>query len=573
MLRPTPRLSRGGMDSIEIPDEPIDILAQHIVSLVSCEELSPDSILTLCQQAYPYQRLERKRLDAILHWLSEGIGTSTRRGAYLHWDKLADQLRPRRHAKLAVISSGGAIPEQNLYRVVDDADQSLVGTVDEEFAIESACGDIFLLGNHSWQIAGLKGDVLLVRDREGAPPTIPFWKGEAGGRTFELSQELSRLRGEISDWIEARSPSTHEPSPDLTGELTGFLQTTFQIEAHLASQAAVYLLSQHSALGVIPHQKRIVYERFFDQTGGMQLVVHAPFGSRINRAWGLAFRKRFCRGFDFELQATATDNGILLSVGPNQSFPLEAMFRMLNPQNCREILIQALLDVPMFEIRWRWNVTRALAVLRNKAGKRVPPHLQRYQSNDLLTSVFPGQTQCFEHRTGDLEIPEHPLVQQTLKDCLQEAMDAKRFELIMQSIADQSIELIARDTREPSPFCYELIHANPYAFLDDAPLEERRVRALTTRRSLDPKVFDDLTRLSPTAIAQVRSEAQPLIRDADELYDALKQCVLLSLTSLGPYKSLLNLLLQQGRAARLSWRNRDFVYTHERQALVESLYP
>jgi ATP-dependent Lhr-like helicase len=559
---------QGSMDSITIPEQPCDILAQHIVSLVAIQEQSPTQIFELVRRAYPYRALEFRTFEQILDFLSEGLSASTRRGAYLHWDKQQDRLRPRRSARLAVLTSGGAIPEQNLYRVIHDKDQSFVGTVDEEFAIESARGDIFLLGNHSWQIQGLKGDVLLVQDREGAPPTIPFWKGEAGGRTFELSAEVARIREEIDTLVADGS----DPEAAIPG-LAAVLRHEFSCRTDLIEQAAAYLVLQKLALGLLPTQRRIVYERFFDETGGMQLVVHAPFGSRINRAWGLAFRKRFCRGFDFELQAAASNNGLLLSVGPNQSFPLETLFKMLNPQNCRSILVQALLDVPMFEIRWRWNVTRALAVLRSQAGRRVPPHLQRYQANDLLTAVFPAQTQCFEHRTGDLEVPDHPLVQQTVKDCLEEAMDVQRFEAIMQQIERGEIELIARDTREPSPFCYELIHAQPYSFLDDAPLEERRVRALSTRRTLTPEAFRDLSALDPRVVASVSREAWPWLRDQDELYDALKQLILTDEHSLTEHNGWLADLGRVGRVAALTIGTRRFYYAHERLSMVQSLCP
>jgi ATP-dependent Lhr-like helicase len=571
----------GLVDTIEIPKQPIDILAQHIVSLVASEDRSPDGVFEILRRAHPYEHLSFATLEKILGWLSEGLAENTRRGSYLHWDKVNNTLRARRNARLAVVTSGGAIPEQNLYRVMQESDMSVVGTVDEEFAVESGRGDIFLLGNHSWQISGLKGDVLLVKDLHGAPPTIPFWKGEAGGRTFELSHEISRLRAEADVMLSSLPEPVIEGSAEdkatawrtFTAGLADWLMDEFGCAPRDAQQAAEFFAAQKIALGHIPHQSRIVYERFFDETGGMQLIVHAPFGSRVNRAWGLAFRKRFCRGFDFELQASATDNGILLSVGPNQSFPLEAMFKMLNPSNCRSLLIQALLDVPMFEVRWRWNATRALAVLRTKAGKRVPPHLQRYRSNDLLTAVFPQQTQCFEHRTGDLEIPDHPLVQQTVYDCLQEAMDADRFEGIMKAIDQGSIELTARDTREPSPFCYELIHANPYAFLDDAPLEERRVRAMSTRYTLDPEIFQDLSALAPEAVSAVVSEAWPLIRDRDELFDAMKQMLLMRGEWLVSYQDHLKHLIKERRVGELVIADHRYYFPRERELLVHALYP
>ncbi|RZA22495.1 MAG: DEAD/DEAH box helicase, partial [Proteobacteria bacterium] len=571
----------GLVDTIEIPKQPIDILAQHIVSLVASEDRTPEAVFEMLRRANPYQDLSFATVEKILGWLSEGLAESTRRGSYIHWDKVNNTLRARRNARLTVVTSGGAIPEQNLYRVMQESDMSVVGTVDEEFAVESNRGDIFLLGNHSWQISGMKGDVLLVKDLHGAPPTIPFWKGEAGGRTFELSYEISRIRAEADKVLSLVPEPSIEGSKDekdtawksYTENLVAWIAREFTCSITDARQAAEFLAAQKIALGVLPNQKQIVYERFFDETGGMQLVVHAPFGSRVNRAWGLAFRKRFCRGFDFELQASATDNGILLSVGPNQSFPLEALFKMLNPSNCRSILIQALLDVPMFEIRWRWNATRALAVLRSKGGKRVPPHLQRYRSNDLLTAVFPLQTQCFEHRTGDLEVPDHPLVQQTVYDCLQEGMDANRFEDVMKQIDQGTIELIARDTREPSPFCYELIHANPYAFLDDAPLEERRVRAMSTRYTLDPEAFQNLSGLAPEAVSSVVSEAWPLIRDRDELCDALKQMLLMRSEWLIAHQDSLKHLEKEKRVGHLEIAGHTYYFAREREDQINALYP
>ncbi len=356
----------------------------------------------------------------------------------------------------------------------------------------------------------VRGGEVTVGDAHGAPATVPFWLGESPGRTPELSLELSQLREEI--W-ERASESVEDGAAWLVAEI-GASQSA-------AQQAAEYVAAQGVAIGVIPSQRRIVFERFFDESGGMQLVIHAPFGARINRAWGLALRKSFCRTFDFELQAIADDNGIVLALGPQQSFPLEQMFTLLDTKVAESVLIQALLAAPMFGLRWRWNVTRSLAVLRQRAGKKVPPYLQRFRAEDLLTAVFPMQTACFEHRTGDLEPPDHPLVRQTIRDCLQEVMDYSRWMEILRDIEAGNIELLARETREPSPFSHQLVNANVYTFLDDAPIEERRARAVAVRRTFRTDDVQDLGRLDPLAIAQVRQDAWPLIRNAEELHDTL----------------------------------------------------
>ncbi|MGH7890003.1 MAG: ATP-dependent DNA helicase, partial [Thermodesulfobacteriota bacterium] len=251
------------------------------------------------------------------------------------------------------------------------------------------------------------------------------------------------------------------------------------------------------------------------------MVIHSPFGSRLNRAWGLALRKRFCRKFNFELQAAATEDSIILSLGATHSFPLEEVFHYLNPKTVREVLTQALLDSPMFQVRWRWNASRALAVLRRRAGKKVPPAIQRIQSEDLLALVFPDQLACQENLTGEREIPDHPLVNQTIHDCLDEAMDIEELEGLMEDIYSGKKNLIALDLREPSPLSEQILNARPYSFLDDAPLEERRSHAVMNRRWLDPAGAAELGQLDIEAILAVREEAWPQVEGSDELYDAL----------------------------------------------------
>ncbi|MCI0332817.1 MAG: DEAD/DEAH box helicase [Planctomycetes bacterium] len=546
----------GKLDRIEMPAAPLDILAQQVVASVACEDFHEDELFALCREAWPFRDLERADFDAVVTMLSDGITLGNRTGAYLHRDRINHKLRPRRSARISAITSGGAIPETADYRVVTEGERTFVGTLNEDFAIESQAGNVFQLGNTSWRIHYVRGGEVVVSDAHGAPATVPFWLGEAPGRTAELSAELSQLRADI--WRECSHLAPRDESPlaereNHTGSLhaaADWLKSELSVDDWAAAQAANYVASQGAAIGLVPTQQQVVFERFFDESGGMQLVVHAPFGARINRAWGLTMRKCFCRAFDFELQAIADDNGIVLSIGPQQSFPLEQMFTLVDSATAKQLLIQALLAVPMFQIRWRWNVTRALAVLRQRGGKKVPPHLQRHRADDLLTAVFPAQTQCFEHRTGDLEPPDHPIVQQSVHDCLQEAMDFTGWLAIMKEIEAGRIELVGRDTREPSPFSHQLLNANPYAFLDDAPLEERRTRAVSTRRTFAPEDVSDLGKLDAEAIATVRAQASPLVRDAEELHDTLLSVGALAESEGAQWRDDFDKLVEQGRAVR-----------------------
>jgi ATP-dependent helicase Lhr and Lhr-like helicase len=530
---------RGHLDHIEMPAAPLDILAQQMVAAVACDDYQEDELFGLCRRAWPYHTLSRADFDDVVEILSEGIAPGNRSGAYLHRDRINHRLRARRAARITALTSGGAIPEMADYRVVTEGERTFVGTLNEDFAIESQAGNVFQLGNASWRIVHVRGGEVTVRDAHGAPATVPFWLGEAPARTAELSSELSDLRSEI--W---------EHASESLDEGVTWLQQETGAGDWVARQAANYVAAQGAAMGLIPTQRRVVFERFFDESGGMQLVIHAPFGARINRAWGLALRKCFCRTFDFELQASADDNGIVLSIGPQHSFPLDRMFTLLNSEIAEQVLIQALLAVPMFGVRWRWNVTRSLAVLRQRGGKKVPPHFQRFKAEDLLTAVFPMQTACIEHRTGDLEPPDHPLVRQTVHDCLHEAMDLPGWLEILRQIESGQIELVGRDTREPSPFSHQLINANVYAFLDDAPLEERRARAVAVRRTFRAEDVRDLGQLDPEAIAQVRNEAWPVVRDAEELHDTLLSVGALPEGDGAAWRLFFDELQSQGRVAR-----------------------
>ena len=554
------------LDRLIIPDHPLDILAQQIVAAVACEEWSEDGLYDLVRGAYPYRDISRKDFDAVVQMLAEGFTTRRgRRGAYVHYDGVNRRLRARRGARLAALTSGGAIPDIGDYRVILEPTETFVGTLNEDFAIESMPGDIFQLGNRSYLIQKIESGQVRVVDAQGQPPSIPFWLGEAPGRTAELSEAVSRLRQDVG----ARLDDVHGATAWLTAEIVGLPEAA-------ARQLVEYLGASKQILGVIPTQQTLVLERFFDEAGGMQLVLHAPFGSRVNRAWGLALRKRFCRSFNFELQAAATEDAIVLSLGPQHSFPLEDVFQYLKPETAEHLLVQAMLDAPMFGSRWRWNATRALAVLRARGGKKVPTPLQRMDAEDLVAAVFPDQLACPENLVGDREIPDHPLVNQTIADCLLEAMDFPGLKRVLEAIAAGEFTLVARDTTEPSPLAHEVVNAKPYAFLDDAPLEERRTQAVITRRGLDVKTADELGRLDQAAIDRVRDEAWPDARSADELHDTLLVTGALTSAECGMRNAESNVwfeeLARAGRATSLMHQPQLWVAA-ERLPMLDAAFP
>lgn len=534
----------GGLDRIEIPPAPLDILAQQIVAASATQSWSEDELFALCRRAYPYRDLPRGEFDAVVRMLADGIATKRGRGlAYLYHDRLNHRIKGRRGARLAAITSGGAIPDTANYAVVAEPDGTVVGSVDEDFAVESLAGDIMLLGNTSWRIQGVEAGKVRVEDAKGAPPNIPFWRGEAPSRTAELSAEVAELRQAIAE------------KADSSLSVLPWLKQDCGLDQRGAQQAIEYVLIGKAVLGAVPTQTLIVAERFFDESGGMQLVIHAPFGGRINKAWGLALRKRFCVTFDFELQAAATDNGLVISLGEKHSFPLESVFGYLHSKSVREVLVQAVLLAPMFTTRWRWNASRALALLRFSNGKKVAPQIQRMKSEDLLTAIFPDAIACQENLTGERaarQIPDHPLVKETLRDCLAEAMDVEGLMAVLQRIERGQIRCVAVETPAPSVFSHEILNANPYAFLDDAPLEERRARAVEMRRTLPPDMVGDVGALDPEAINEVVRESWPVVRDADELHDALLTLVWVPCETVTEWQPFLPELTQSGRAVELS---------------------
>ncbi|MDE0508485.1 MAG: ATP-dependent DNA helicase, partial [Gammaproteobacteria bacterium] len=479
--------------------------------------------------------------DDVIGMLAEGYTTRRgRRGALLHLDAINGRIRARRGAKLVALTNGGAIPDMFDYQVVLDPQDVVVGTLNEDFALESLPGDVFTLGSHSWQMIRIDGLKVRVRDAHGARPTIPFWFGEGPGRSRELSEAVSGLRGNLAELLAEGGAAA--ANAWLTGEL-GMVPAA-------AAQLVDYLHAGMRSLGVMPTRDTIVMERFFDEVGDMHLVIHAPFGSRLNRAWGLALRKRFCRTFNFELQAAANEDNIVLSLGSVHSFPLDEVFCYLNSKTVREVVIQAMLDAPMFEVRWRWNATRSLAIQRNRNGQRVPPQWQRMDAEDLVAHVFPDQIACQENLAGKREIPDHPLVTQTVHDCLTEAMDIDDLVTLLQDMEDDKLTLVSRDLREPSPFAQEIINARPYAFLDDAPFEERRTNAIRNRSWLDPAEVEDFSLLDADAIDRVRTEAWPLMSNAEELHDALLTLGYMTEKEFGPGERFAGELIEQGRICR-----------------------
>ena len=503
-------VKRRNLDTLSIRTWPLDVMAQQIVAACAQEEWPEDDIYALIRRAYPYRDLPREQFEQVIGTLSDGyVNRLGRSAAYLHRDGVNGKIKGRRGAPLAAMTSGGAIPENADYDVIAEPEDTFVGTVNEDFAIESLKGDVFLLGNTAWKIRRVESGRVRVENAHGQPPTIPFWLGEAPGRTTELSDEVSELRDGIDQLL-----------PD-AGAAREWVITESGIDPEASRQMVAYIEEGKRVLGVTPSKQRVVAERFFDESGGMQLVIHAPFGAQINRAWGMALRKKICRSFDFELQAVATDDGLNFSLGPSLSMPVEEVFNYLRSSTFEEVLTQAVLQAPIFGTRWRWNATRALAILRHTSGKKVPPPLQRMRSDDLLAAVFPAQVACQDNAPpGDIEIPDHPLVFETLRDCLTEASDLEGCRAMLADIESGAIEVCGRDTVQPSVFSHQILNAMPYAFLDDAPLEERRARAVPLRRAL-PDDSRDLARLDPEAILVETENAWPRVRDADELHDAL----------------------------------------------------
>jgi ATP-dependent Lhr-like helicase len=554
---------RGELDHLKIPENALDVLAQQITAEVAAREWPEDQLFALMRGAHPYRNLKREEFDECVKMLAEGFSTRRgRRAALLHHDSINKMLRPRKGARLTAITSGGAIPDNADYRVMLEPESIIVGSVNEDFAVESLQGDIFQLGNTSYRILRVERGTVRVEDAHGQPPSIPFWLGEAPGRSMELSASVSDLRKEIELRLGNDPPAALE-----------WLTQAVGLDEPSAFQIVQYLSAGRAALGTLPTLDTVVFERFFDESGGMQFIIHSPFGSRVNRAWGLSLRKRFCRTFNFELQAAATEDHIVLSLTHAHSFELAEAARYLNSNSVRQVLIQALCAAPMFEVRWRWDAGIALALPRFRGGKKIPPQIARMNAEDLLASVFPDQVACAENLPGEIEVPDHPLVRQTIRDCLEDAMDIEEFETLLRRLESGDIRVVAKDLTEPSPLALEALSARPYAYLDDAPLEERRTQAVMSRRWLDPTEAADIGKLDAEAIARVRTEAWPDAGTPDELHDALLWLTFMTeeeSRSNPAWPALMQDLALQNRVVRVALRERSLWVAAERRSLFET---
>jgi ATP-dependent helicase Lhr and Lhr-like helicase len=552
----------GRLDQLRIPARPLDIMAQQMVAECAAAEWAQDELLDLIRCAAPFSSVSAEQFADVAGLVSDGIRTGRgRRAAYLHKDQVSGKLRGRRGARLAALTSGGAIPELGDYRVLAEPDDALVGTVNEDWAIESMAGDVFLLGTTSWRIRRVEPGVVRVVDAQGAPPSVPFWLGEAPGRTAELSEEVSAIRSEVAGRLAAGGAAA----------AVLWLQSECGIGPAAAETIAAYLGTGLAQLGVLPTSDTIVLERFFDDAGGMQLVGHTPFGARLNRALGLALRKRFCVTFDFELQAAASDDAILLSLGPQHSFPLDRVPKFLASGTVEEVVRQAVVTSPMFAARWRWNLNTSLAVLRMRGGKKNPPAIQRMEADDLMAAVFPTLAACQENvAPGPLDIPDHVLVRQTLDDCLHDAMDIDGLKELIAGIESGRVKVAVRDTTEPSVLAHEILNGRPFTFLDDAPLEERRSRAVPLRRGL-PVEPHELATLDPAAIERVVGQVRPDPRDEHELHDLLLNLV--AVRRVGDWQPWFETLVAAGRAVEVRAGSELLWSAVERLPAIEALFP
>ena len=576
------KMKSGELDLLEIPSAPIDVLMQQMVAMVSAEPWPEEALFNVVRRAYPYRELTRHHFNELLELLHEGIASSRGRyGAYLLRDQVQGHLHPRRGARMIAIGNGGAIPDTSLFSVILQPEGIQIATLDEHFAVDSSPGDVVLLGNSSWRILKVESaGRVLVEDAHGAPPSIPFWEGEAPQRTGVLSDGVGELREHISALTPDVAPAQLHPTHPQVAAAIDWLMAETCVCRSGALQLIAYVVAGRASLGAVPSKTTIIAERFFDDGGGQQLILHAPFGGRLNKAWGLALRKRFCRGFNFELQAAATDNGINISLAEQHSFPLSDVFQFLSEHTAKELLEQAAIASPIFKNRWRWAAGRSLQLLRMQKGKRVPPQIQRTRSDDLMANVFPQAAACFETIVGDIEIPDHPLVREVMKDVLGEAMDLEGLIELLRGIEQGTIRCLAVDTPTPSVFAHELINAMPYAYLDEADAEARRARATTLRKGPQITVAADAGRLDPAAIERVRQELWPDLRDEHELHDLLLALVVLPLTTLDTDEAVgiqawpifYERLQRAGRAQTVDCAGKPCWVATERQPIVQALF-
>jgi len=573
------KVRAGELDLLEIPPQPIDVLMQQVVAACGAESWDKESLYDVFRRAYSYRGLTREQFEEVIGILSNGIESSRGRyGAYLLHDGIQGQLHARRGSRMIAISNGGAIPDTALFNVILEPEGVQIATLDEHFAVDSSPGDVILLGNTSWRVKRIEAaGRVLVEDAHGAPPSLPFWTGEAPQRTGVLSDGVSQLREEIAARTATVVPGCVAPGlPDVMSA-TAWLMEECGVCSYGAQQLVAYIVTGRAVLGAVPSKTTLIAERFFDEGGGMQLILHAPLGGRINKAWGLALRKRFCRGFNFELQAAATDNGINISLAEQHSFPLADVFQFLTELTVKSLLEQASIASPIFKTRWRWVAARSLQLLRTSNGKRIAPQVQRTRSEDLMASVFPQAAACFETIVGDIQIPDHPLVREVMQDVLQEAMDLEGLLGVLRGIADGSIRCLAVDTPVPSQFAHELLNANPYAFLDEAGLEERRARAVSLEKGIPASVMENAGKLDPRAIDAVRAQIWPDIRDHNELHDLLMTLIVLPLSvirigSAPHWAGFHACLVRDGRAREIECGGPPCWIAVERMPYVQTLW-
>ncbi|MCW8409954.1 DEAD/DEAH box helicase [Legionella sp. PATHC035] len=577
-------IRQGDLDQLIIPQEPLDILAQQIVAACATQDWEENLLFRHFKNAYPYHHLTWEKFDELLTMLSEGVsGSRGRYGAYIHRDQVNHMIKARRGSRLAAITSGGAIPDNALFTVIAMPDNAIVGTLDEDFAVESSRGDIFLLGTNSWKILRVENGRVLVEDAHGAPPSVPFWLGEAPARSIELSQHVSQMREKISELLPEKSPPIVDIKhyPEIK-EAIQWLMSHCGLDDCAAEQLLEYVRLGRQILGAVPTQKTVIAERFFDESGGMQLIIHAPFGARINKAWGLALRKKFCRSFNFELQAAATDNGLNISLAEQHSFPLSDVFHFLHSNTLKDVVTQAVLQSPLLGVRFRAVASRSLSLLRFRGGKKTPPNIQRMLADDLLAAVFPDAAACQDNLGGrDVVLPEHPLIEETMKDILTEALDMDGLAEVIQAIECKQIKCLAVDTPVPSVFSHEILNANPYAFLDDAPLEERRSRAVEMRRVLPEALLEEVGKLDPKAVTEVQQQAWPDIRSADELHDVLQTVIVFpEMIHLSEYQATVPIwkkyfieLQLEGRAVLATVTGKNYYVPAEKKKTFHCIFP
>jgi len=573
-------IRHGRLDEVEIPAGCLDVAAQQIVAIAAEEdEIGEADLLRLLHGAYNFAEFDRASLAHLLDQMAAELPARIQGAApKIFYDRIGARVRARRGARMAAITSGGTIPESGNLDVVIESQGRKIGDVEEDFAQESSRGDIFALGSMPWRVLGISRNRFLVEPAPGMAPSLPFWQTEAAGRSPALSSEVSELRGEIFERI-ARGDEA---------AAAAFLSAECAMDDRAARQAIDYVRRGQGALGAIPNQRTIVVERFFDGLGGTQVVIHSPFGMRVNRGLGLAIRKRLCQSFDFEIQASAIDDAVLLALNARHSFPLESLMAMISSRSVRHVLGQALLAAPMFEVRMRHVATRALAVMRSSRGRKVPAWIQRLRAQELAAAIFPGREACQENRPPDVELPEHFIATETMHECLTESTDIGRIEELLRAIEQGATRVVTVDAIAPSVFAHRILLAWDYSFLDDGERANRRSRTVSLNRAMAEDVLrtEDLSAmLAADAVESVEAEVSGRAmarraRDRDELYQMIRAHGALATSVLeervaGEANAVLSALEGEGRVVRVRFSSgaAEMLIAGEDVALFGAAYP